>query len=132
MAKLSTESVSEPKKISQVIHYDLGDHSHGAETLLADSGTYEVGEVLGVVSASGKRKKYDNAAIDGSEVAVEICRERVDTTGADVTGVAVEQRVATLLTEGLEFDAGQDQAAQDAAVLDLQAVGFKVQQGIGG
>ena len=129
---LSTESVDEPKKISQVIHFDLGDHSHGAVTLLADSGAYEVGEVLGIVSASNKRKKYDNAAIDGSEVAVEICRERIDTTGADVPGVAVEQRVATLLTEGLEFDVGQDQAAQDAAVLDLEAIGFKVQQGIGG
>ena len=129
---LSTESVEEPKKISQVIHFDLGDYSLGAITLLADSGIYEVGDVLGIVSASSKRKKYDNVAIDGSDVAVEICRERIDTTGADVAGVAVEQRVATLLTEGLVFDAGQDQAAQDAAVLDLEAVGFKVQQGIGG
>ena len=129
---LSTESVTEPKKISQVVHFDLGDHSHGAITLLADTGVYEVGEVLGIITASGKRTKYDNASILGPEVAVEICRERADTTGADVVGVAVEQRVATLLTEGLEFDVGQDQAAQDAAVLDLEALGFKVQQGIGG
>ncbi len=132
MATLQSQSVTEPKKIAQVVHFDLGDYSQEAVTFLGGTGTYEVGEVLGIVTASGKYAKYDNGAATGIEVAVAVSRERVDTTGGDVTGVAIEKRVATLLREGLVFDAGQDQAAQDAAVADLEAAGFKVQTGIGG
>lgn len=129
MPPLQTQSVTEPKMVSQVIHFDLGDHSQEAVTI-ASGNSIEVGEVLGIVTASSKYAKYDNGAVDGTEVAVAVSREKVDASAADVTGVAVEKRVATLLKEGLVFDAGQDQAAQDAGIADLEAAGFKVQQGI--
>lgn len=128
---LATLSVTEPKKIAQVIHFDLGDHSKEVATLTAATGAYKIGEVLGVVTANGNHEKYDNASALGPEIAVAICLAKVDTTGGAVIGVPIEVRVATLLTEGLVFDAGQDQAAQDAAIVDLIAAGFKVQQGIG-
>jgi len=126
MGKLQTSSVSEPKSIDEVIHFDLGDHSQESVIVLSGEGTFEIGEVLGVVTASGKYAKYNNAAGDGRETAVAVSREAGDATAADVPCVPVNKRVTTLIKGGLVFDAGQDQAAQDAAIADLEAIGFKV------
>lgn len=126
MGVLKTSSVTEPKTIAEVIHFDLSDHSQESVIVLSGEGTFEVGEVLGIVTASGKYAKYDNAAGDGREVAVAISREKGDATAADVPCVAVNKRVTTALIPGLVFDAGQAQPAQDAAIADLEAAGFKM------
>lgn len=123
---LESTSVDEPKSVADVIHWDTGDHSQEAVTIASGNGEFIIGEVLGVVTASGKYAKYDNAAVDGTEIAVAVSRAKGDATAADVTGVPVEKRVATLIDGGLVFDAGQDAAAQLAAKVDLGAAGFKI------
>ncbi len=128
---VKTFVATSPKMVSQVVHWDLGDYSQDTVTLVQDTGIYKVGEVIGEVTASGKFEKYDDASALGPQIAVAVVREETDTAGADALKVPVEMRVATLLLEGLEFDAGQDQAAQDAAIVDLEAAGFKIQLGIG-
>jgi len=57
------------------------------------------GAVLGIVTASGKFAEYNNAAVDGLEVAAGILLEAVDATGADADGVA--------LVRDFEFHAGE-------------------------
>jgi len=123
---LKTSSITEPKTIAEVIHFDLGDHSQESVTVASGEGEFEVGQVFGVITASGKYALYDDAAADGTEIAVAIAREKGDATAADVTNVAVNQRVTTAIIGGLVFDPGQAGPAQLAAIADLEAAGFKM------
>ena len=123
---LESSSVTEPKIVSDVVKFDLGDYSRESVTVASGNGIILIGQVLGFITASGKAALYDNAAIDGTEVAAVISRAKVDSTSADVLKVPVDIRVCTVILGELVFDAGQDQAAQDAAIIDLQAAGFKV------
>lgn len=78
------------------------------------------GSVLGKITASGKLKKYDNGASDGSEVAYGVLFANTDATAADQACVVIV-RDAIVARSKLVFDAGQNQAAKDAAYVDLAA-----------
>ena len=79
------------------------------------------GSVVGKITASEKYAKYDNAAVDGTEVAAGILFDAVDASTADADGVA--------LVRDCEYHAGevdwntQDAAAQTAGTADLLAIG---------
>jgi hypothetical protein len=78
------------------------------------------GSVLGRITATGKLKKYDNGAADGTEVAYGVLYASVDATAADQACVVIV-RDAIVAKSKLVFDAGQNQAAKDAAMVDLAA-----------
>ena len=60
------------------------------ETITVLSGqTLEAAAVLGKVTASGKYKVLDPAAVDGAEVAAGVLYDAVDASAADAEGVAV-------------------------------------------
>ena len=75
------------------------------------------GDVLGKITASGKYKIYDNAAVDGSEVAAGILVADVDATAADQPGVIVNFG-AEVNKAKLGWNA-QAQPAIDAGLADL-------------
>jgi hypothetical protein len=77
------------------------------------------GDVLGKITASGKFKIYDNAAVDGSEVAAAILVSEVDATAADKPGVVVNFG-AEVMKAKLGWNA-QAQPAIDAGLVDLLA-----------
>lgn len=130
MAVLSVKRVEQPKMISQVVHWDLGDYSRDTVTI-ASGNDIVIGQVLGVLTADSSATIYDNSASDGSEVATLIALEKVDASDAAISGVAVSKRVTTLLQEGLVFESGISQSDIDDAIADLDAFGFKIQEGIG-
>lgn len=76
-----------------------------------------VGDVLGVITASGKLKIYDNAAVDGSEVAAAVLVSDVDATAADKPGVVINFGAEVMRTK-LGWNA-QAQPAIDAGLADL-------------
>lgn len=123
---LESSSVTEPKIVSDVVKFDLGDYSRESVTVASGNGIISIGQVLGLVTASAKYALYDNAAADGTQVAAAVSRVKVDSTSADVLKVPVDVRICTVVLGELVFDAGQDPAAQDAAIVDLQTAGFKV------
>lgn len=82
------------------------------------------GAVVGIVTASGKIAEYDNVAVDGTETATGILHGNVDASAADVDGVAVLVRDCEFNLAEVTWEAGQDQAAQDAGVVDLTALGM--------
>jgi head decoration protein D len=47
------------------------------------------GAVLGKITASGKYKAYDDAAVDGSQAAAGILFDAVDASAADAKGVGI-------------------------------------------
>ena len=80
------------------------------------------GDVVGVVTASGKYAIYNNAAGDGTETAAGVMYAAVDASAADATGLVVVRDAEVNLAElGWNSQAG---AAQTAGVADLKAVGI--------
>jgi hypothetical protein len=83
----------------------------------------KVGDVLGRITATGKYKIYDNAAVDGSEVAAAILYADCDATAADKACVVINWS-AEVNKAKLGWNA-QLQAAIDAGLADLLLKGIK-------
>ena len=96
----------------------------GTVTVPANT-TLPPGSVLGQITATSKYVQYDNAETDGREDAAAILyAEQINDTGAPVdVEAAVVVRDAEVRLADLEFESGQDQTAQDAAIVDLAALG---------
>lgn len=82
------------------------------------------GAVVGKITASGKYKIYDNAAVDGSEVAAAVLFGAVDASGGDKKGVIIE-RDAEVNADLLNWGAN-DATGKTAGIADLLTKGIKV------
>lgn len=107
-----------------LIDEEMGGAMRSREAITVVSGQNLVaGAVLGKITASGKYAEYDNAAVDGTEVAAGILFSAVDASAADATGVALvrncgyKKSVVTWKTGALQADI-------DAGTADLEALGI--------
>jgi hypothetical protein len=92
------------------------------ETIIVLSGeTLEAGAVLGKVTASGKHKVLDPAAVDGSEAAAGILYDAVDASAADAEGVAIV-RLAEVNAAELVWPDGISWGEQTTALGELAAL----------
>jgi hypothetical protein len=92
------------------------------ETITVLSGeTLEAAAVLGKVTASGKYKALDPAAVDGSEVAAGVLYDAVDASAADAEGVAIE-RLAEVNAAELVWPDGISGGEQTTALGELTAL----------
>src|ERR687892_1813122 len=103
-----------------------GNGAISRETITVLTGqTLEAAAVLGKVTASGKHKALDPAAVDGSEVAAGILYDAVDASAADAEGVAIA-RLAEVNAAELVWPDGitapqQTTALGELAVLNIIA-----------
>ena len=106
-----------------------GNHSaefllYSEETLSLDKGILITGQnlaagtVLGKITASGKYTLHNNAASDGSEVAVAILYDDTNATSAD-TPCTVVSRIAEVADAKLIFKSGISGANRTAAIAAL-------------
>lgn len=105
-----------------------GRRSRDTVTVTVPAGAkYDVGLVLGKITATGKHVAYNNGAVDGSEVAAGVLYAALDNSegGApvDFDGVVLNQD-AEVRSADLDWN-GQLQAAIDAGLVDLAAKGIK-------
>lgn len=87
---------------------------------VAATTTLPPGMVMGRITASGKYVPYNNAAVDGSDVAAGVLYAEIKNAGgapADFKG-AIVARLAEVRLADLNWNA-QAQAAIDAGVIDL-------------
>lgn len=88
----------------------------------ATATTYEIGTVVGKVTATGKLKRQDAAAADGSETAIGVVVERKALLAATDTPVLVAVRGPMIVNKAmLVVGAGTDTAAEKQAVYDSLA-----------
>jgi Bacteriophage lambda head decoration protein D len=99
-----------------------GNGSISRETITVISGeTLEAGAFVGKVTASGKYKALDPAAVDGSEAAAGILYDRVDASAADTEGVVII-RLAEVNAAELVWPAGITGPQQTTALGELAAL----------
>jgi hypothetical protein len=92
------------------------------ETITVLSGqTLQAAAVLGKVTASGKYKALDPAAVDGSEAAAGILYDGVDASAADAEGVAIV-RLAEINAAELVWPDGTTGPEQTTALGELAAL----------
>lgn len=98
-------------------------------TVASGSGVIVPGTVLGTITASGKfapSPAAETVGIEGAETATAIALYGCDATSEDVD-IAAITRAAQWKVGDLTFDASRDlEAEQDAAIVDLAAVGIIV------
>ena len=119
-------------KLGNLVKDELwAQHGYCRDTVTANEAadtTYEIGTVLGKVTATGKYVISDSAATDGSEVPAGIVVEQVDLTAATDTDVNILFRGPAVIADGaLILDAswaGTEQTVYDA----FEAVGIAVRE----
>jgi hypothetical protein len=94
--------------------------------------TYPLGTVLGKVTATGKYKRVEASAVDGSQTAAAILiADTVVVANTDKKAVAVVRGPAMVSKVGLFFGASVDtDAERTAAYTQLAAVGILAQDAI--
>lgn len=112
IAGFSSESFTAPQGFA--LDSDVIDQS---ATIVSGAGTIVFGQVLGMITASGKLTKHAPAASDGSQIAVAVAAYPVDATSADV--VAKVYTAGVFAMDALVYNAATNSDALKLAVFPL-------------
>ena len=126
-------SVVDTYKLSDVLKHQYGVESNFTQERVivneASGLTYGIGTVLGKVTATGKYKRQEASAVDGSQTAAAVVLEDKTVTA---TGVLVLVRGPAIVNKArLVMGASTDlQAEKDAVYASLAALGILANTGI--
>ena len=88
-----------------------------------------LGTVVGIVTATGKVKQIDPSATDGSQYAAGVLMQAVDAALAERPDGLMVARHAIVSDHALQWPVGIAAAEQQAAILQLKALGVLVRTG---
>ena len=121
--------LQEPFNLGDLLKYEAPNlYSRDRVTVLSGQ-TLPLGAVVGLVTATGKVKQIDPSATDGSQYAAGVLIQDVDAHLADRTDGLMVARHAIVADHALQWPAGITLAEQQAAVLQLKALGILVRSG---
>lgn len=121
-----TELTEGKTALECVVSEANGNRSRDQVTVVSGQ-TLKACDVVGKITASDKYAIYNDAAVDGTEVAAGILGYDVDASGADAEGVIIA-RDAEVNADELGWNA-QAQPAIDAGTADLAALGIIARAG---
>lgn len=121
--------LQEPFNLGDLLKYEAPNLYSRDRVTVASGQTLTLGTVLGLVTASGKVKQIDPSATDGSQYAAGVLMQDVDAHLADRTDGLMVARHAIVADHALQWPAGITLAEQQAAVLQLKALGVLVRAG---
>ncbi len=124
---LKTSKQVRPHKWSHYLDWELRTAFCRESVTLTGGANYPDLSVLAILN--GKFVHYDSAAADSSATATAVLTVGVDATGGDAEGVVLK-RMCTVKRTGLHFEAGQDAAAQDLAIAQLDAANIQITGGL--
>lgn len=110
----------EPNNLADVLVWEEERGYSRDEVTILSGENLALGQVVGAVTASGKYKALDPAAVDGSQVAAGITVAKYDATTGDITGVIIS-RHAIITTSALVWP-GTATAEQKTTALEQLAV----------
>jgi len=102
----------QPPSMGDVLKYELNPNfTRESVTLLAGT-DYQVGAVLGRITASGKYKLATSGGTDGAQTAAAVLLYAADATTVDAAGLVILRGPAIVSKAALVFDATVDDAAK--------------------
>ena len=121
--------LQEPFNLGDLLKYEAPNLYSRDRVTVASGQTLTLGTVLGLVTATGKVKQIDPSATDGSQYAAGVLMQDVDAHLADRPDGLMVARHAIVADHALQWPASITLAEQQAAVLQLKALGVLVRVG---
>ena len=114
----------EPNSLGDWLKWEQdSDYSREKVTVLSGE-NLATGQVVGIVTVSGKIVALDQDAVDGSQAAAGIMVGAIDASLADAEGVIIEKD-ALVAMDNLVWPADIEAAEKTTAIGQLEALGIK-------
>ncbi len=126
MPTVFTESMN----LGDLLKYEAPNLYSRDRVTVAAGQTLPLGAVVGMVTATGKVKRIDPSATDGSQVAAGVLMQAVDAALAERNDGLMVARHAIVSDHALQWPTGITTAEQQAAIAQLKALGVLVRQGV--
>lgn len=126
MPTVFTESMN----LGDLLKYEAPNLYSRDRVTVAAGQTLPLGAVVGMVTATGKVKRIDPSATDGSQVAAGVLMQAVDAALAERPDGLMVTRHAIVSDHALSWPTDITTAEQQAAIAQLKALGVLVRQGV--
>lgn len=121
--------LSEPMNLGDLLKYEAPNLYSRDRVTVASGQNLQLGTVVGIVTATGKFKRIDPSAEDGTQVAAGVLLQACDTTLADRDDGLIVARHAIVADHALAWPDAITNAEKLAAIAQLKALGVLVRQG---
>ncbi|MGH3991797.1 MAG: head decoration protein [Pseudonocardiaceae bacterium] len=122
--------ITEGMNLGDLLKYEAPNlYSRDQVTVLAGQ-NLTLGTVAGIVTATGKVKKLDPSATDGSQVAAGVIIQPIDATAGDSPDGLMIARHAIVADHAVVWPAGITAAEKTAKIAQLKNLGILVRKGV--
>lgn len=122
--------ITEGMNLGDLLKYEAPNlYSRDQVTVLAGQNLV-LGTVAGMVTATGKVKRIDPSATDGSQVAAGVIIQSIDATAGDGPDGLLIARHAIVADHALVWPSGITTAEKTAAIAQLKNLGILVRKGV--
>jgi len=118
--------LKEPMNLGDLLKYEAPNLYSRDRVTVAAGQTLRLGVVLGMVTETGKVKQIDPSATDGTQYAAGVLMQDADAHLADRHDGLMVARHAIVAEHALQWPVGMAAAEQQAAILQLKALGVLV------
>ena len=118
----------EPLNLGDLLKYEEGLHYSREQVAVASGQNLELGAVVGRVTATGKLKRLDPAATDGTEDVAGILLGAIDATLIQRDDALLLARHAIVASNAVVWPVGITTEQKAAAIAALEARGILIRQ----
>ena len=122
-------AITEGLNLGDLLKYEAPNLYSRDQITVASGQTLRLGAVVSIVTATGKVKQIDPSATDGSQYAAGVLMQDADAHLADRNDGLMVARHAIVSDHALQWPVGIAAAEQQAAILQLKALGVLVRTG---
>lgn len=123
-------TLTEGMNLGDLLKYEAPNLYSRDKVTVAAGQTLPLGAVVGAVAATGKIKRYDPSAEDGTQEAAGVLIQDVDAALIDREDGLIVARHAIVADHALNWPAGITQAEKQSAIQQLKRFGVLVRKGV--
>ena len=122
-------AITEGFNLGDLLKYEAPNLYSRDQITVASGQTLRLGAVVSIVTATGKVKQIDPSATDGTQYAAGVLMQPCDAALIDREDGLMVARHAIVADHALQWPAGIAAEEQQAAILQLKALGVLVRTG---
>ena len=122
-------AITEGLNLGDLLKYEAPNLYSRDQITVASGQTLRLGAVVAIVTATGKVKQIDPSATDGTQYAAGVLMQPCDAALIDREDGLMVARHAIVADHALQWPAGIAAEEQQAAILQLKALGVLVRTG---
>ncbi|MCI1192348.1 head decoration protein [Calidifontimicrobium sp. SYSU G02091] len=123
-------AITEGLNLGDLLKYEAPNLYSRDQVTVGAGQNLPLGAVVGLVTATGKVKRLDPSATDGSQVAAGVLMQAVDATLIDREDGLMLARHAIVADHALAWPAAITASEKQAAIAQLKSLGILVRKGV--